>query len=58
MELNLKMAELQLKAQPSTPPEIREQQELAVKDVVAVMENIVKDCTTLFEQSLEVVTSL
>lgn len=57
-ELNLKITEPELRAQPSTPPEVREQRKTYVKDVVAVFDTTVKDCTTLFEQALKVVTSL
>lgn len=34
-ELNLKIIELELRPQPSTPPEFREQRETTVKDVTA-----------------------
>jgi len=57
-ELNLKIVELELKAQPSTLPEVREQRDTTVKDIVVVVDSAVKDCTALFEQSLEVVTIL
>jgi len=58
LELNLKIVELQLKALPSTLLEIREQCESTMKYVIVVIDNAVKDCTSLFKQSLEVVTSL
>ena len=58
LELNLKIVELQLKPQPSTLPEIEEQHETAVKYMLATVESALKDYTTLFEQSLEVVTYL
>ena len=57
-ELNLKIAELKLKSQPSTPPEVRVQCEVAVKDGVVAVDNLVADCTVLFEHSMEVVTTL
>ena len=57
-ELNLKITELELNAQPSTPPEVREQCEAAVKDAAATVDAAVEDCTTLSEQSMEVVTTL
>jgi len=58
LELNLKIIELQLKAQPSTPPEIKEQHESTVRYTITAVDSTIKDCTIVFEQSLEVVTSL
>lgn len=57
-ELNLKITELELKSQPSTPPKVREQREAAVKDGVAAVDVAVVDCTALFKQSMEVVRTL
>lgn len=57
-ELNLKITELQLKAQPSTPLKFREKREAAVKDAFATVDVSVTDCIALFEQSLEILTSL
>jgi len=57
-DLNLNIAELQLKAQPSTPLEVREKHKRDVEDAIVVVNNSVKECTTLFEQVLEVVTNL
>ena len=57
-ELNLKITDLELKPQPSTPLEAREQCEAVVKDVVIVVDAIMVDYTALFEQSMEVVTNL
>lgn len=57
-DLNLKISELQLKAHPSTPLEVIDQRETTVKDVVAVVNNVITECTVLFEQALEVVTNL
>jgi len=48
-ELNLKITELELRAQPSTPLEVKEQRTTAVKDAVAAVDVAVKDCTALFE---------
>lgn len=54
----MKVTELELKSQPSTPPEVREQREAAVKDGVAMVDVVVGDCTVLFEQTMEVVMTL
>jgi len=48
-ELNLKIIDLELKPQPSTPLEAREKCEVVVKDVVVVVDAIMVDYTTLFE---------
>lgn len=45
-------------AQPSTPLEVIEKCEVDVKDAAAVVDAAVKECTSLFKQSLEIVTSL
>jgi len=47
LKLNLKIREFQLKAQPSTLTEIKEQCESTMKDIVAAVNNAVKDYTTL-----------
>lgn len=57
-ELNMKITKLELKSQPSTPPEVREQREAAVKDSISTVDAAVVHCTTLFEQGMEVVTTL
>lgn len=57
-ELNLKIIELELRAQTSSPPEVREQCETIVKDAIIAVDTAVKDCTTLIEKVLKVVTSL
>lgn len=57
-ELKFKITGPRLKAKPSTPPDVREQREASIKDAIATVDAIVKDYTTLFEQSLEVVTNL
>eukprot|EP00253_Pinus_taeda_P028291 PITA_28291 len=49
-EPNLKITKLKLREQPSTPPEVREQREAAVKNAVAVADSAVEKCTALFEQ--------
>jgi len=49
LELNLQIKECQLRAQPSTPPEVKEQWVTAVTKAVVAVENAVVDCTQLFE---------
>jgi len=58
LELNLQIAELQLKAQPSTPSEVKEQRASAITKGIAEINNAVKDYTWLFEGSFEVLTTL
>lgn len=58
LELNLKITELALRDQPLTLPEVKEQCEATVRDAVAAVNSAVKECTTLFEQALKVVTNL
>ena len=58
LEINLQIVDLWLKAQPSTPPEVREQ---CTNTIVAWMEEIggaAHDCTNMLEQALEVLTTL
>lgn len=57
-ELNMEIIELQLKSQPSTPLEVREQCGVAIKEGMATVDVVVVDCTTLFEQEMELVTTL
>lgn len=56
LELNLRIAKLLLKAQPSTLHEVREQLTTAVTIVMVVVESVVTDCMELFKQSFEVLT--
>ena len=56
--MNLKITELELRVQPSTPPKVREQHETVVKDVIVAVNTVMKDYVALFEQALEEVTSL
>lgn len=58
LELNLQIVELQLKAQPSTPPEVREQRANTITVAIAKVNNVVTDNTKLFEQLFEVLTTL
>lgn len=56
LELNLKITELQLKAQPLTLPKVRMQCATIVADAVAAVASEMMECTTLFEQFLELLT--
>jgi len=56
--LNLQITEFQLRAQPSTPPEVKEKRATAIIEAIAVVESAVVDYTMLFEQSFEVLTNL
>ena len=58
LELNLQIAELQLNTQPSTPPEVREQCASTITIGIEDISSAVKDCTKLFEESFEVLTTL
>ena len=58
LELNLEITELQLKAQPSTPSEVREQRTTVVTSVIAVVNSAVAEFMQRFEQSFEVLTTL
>lgn len=58
LELNLQIAELQLKAQPSTSPEVREQRITAVTTMIVEIDSEVAHCMQLFEQSFEVLATL
>lgn len=58
LELNLQIAELRLKAQPSTPPEVREQRHCAIPSGLEAIEHVVQDCTGLLDQSLFTLRSL
>ena len=57
-ELNLQIAELRLKAQPSTPLEVREQHICAIITGLEEIRGVVQDCTSMLEQALEVLTTL
>jgi len=57
-ELNLQIAEVRLTAQPTTPPEVREQCRRAIQAGLEVIERTVHDCMGLLDQSLIMVTSL
>lgn len=57
-DLNMKIIKLELKSQTSTPQKVRDQYNIIVKDGVAMVDVIVVDWTMLFEQTMEVVTTL
>lgn len=48
-EMNMKITELELKSQPSTPPAVIEQDKVAIKDGVSTVDVAVVDYTALFE---------
>lgn len=58
LELNLQIAKLRLKTQPSTPPEVREQCPSAITLGLEEMGSVVRDCTNMLEDALEVLTTL
>ena len=58
LELNLHIIELRLKAQPSTPPEVKEQ---CVSVIQLGLEEIgwaVQECTGMLDQAFDILTSL
>ena len=50
LESNLQIVELQLKAQPSTPPKVKEKRTTMVTIVIETVDSEVTDCMKLFEQ--------
>ena len=58
LELNLQIAKLQLKDQPSTLLDVKEHRTISIKTVMAVINSVVIDCMKLSEQSFEVLTTL
>lgn len=58
MDLNLQIVELRLKAQPSTPPEVREECPDDIQKGLEEIEQAVQSYTTLLEESFEVLTTL
>lgn len=57
LELNLYITELQLKAQPSTPSEIREQPSNSIATGLEEIGGAVCDCTDMLEHAFEVLTT-
>lgn len=58
LELNLQITELWLKAQLSTPPEVREQHANTIASGLEEIDNVVRDCTRMLEESFEVPMNL
>ena len=58
LELDFLITELQLRAQPSTLSEVREQRTTTVTTTIVVVDSAVADYMQLFEQSFEVQTTL
>lgn len=58
LELNLQITELQLRAQPSTPLEVREQCARAITAGLEEIGGAVQDYTRMLEESLGVLTTL
>ena len=58
LELNLQIVELQLKAQPSTPLEVKEQRTTTITTTIATVDSAVIDYMKMFEQSFKVLTTL
>jgi len=54
----MKIMELLFKSQPSTLPKVKEQRGAAIKKGMATVDVVVIDCTTLFEQAMELVMTL
>ena len=48
-ELNMKTTNLQLKLQPTTPPEVREQHGSTIKEGMATLDTVVADCLVVFD---------
>lgn len=58
LKLNLQIDELQLKAQPSTLPEVKEQHTSTITTTIAKVNSATTDYTNLFEESFEVISTL
>jgi len=58
MEMNLQITKLQLKAQPSTPLEIKEHHTSVIAAGLAEIRGLVHDYTDMLEQELEVLMTL
>ena len=54
----MKITELQLKLQPTTPPEVCEQRGAAIKEGMATLDATVTDYAALFEKAMELVTNM
>jgi len=58
LELNLQIIELWLKAQPSTPLEVREERSSAITSGMEQINNAVRDSTRMLEESFDVLINL
>lgn len=58
LELNLQIVELQLKAQSSTPLEVKDQRASTITIVIPKVNSAMKDYTNLFGESFEFITTL
>lgn len=57
-EMQIQVPDLQMKLQPTTPPEVWEQHEVAIKADMEVLEVGVKDCSQIFDNTMEMWASL
>jgi hypothetical protein len=58
LELNIQIAGLRLKVQPSTPPEVKEQCVSTITSGLEEISSAVRDYTRMIEESFEVLTNL
>lgn len=58
LELNLQIAKLQMKAQPATPLEVKEQRVSTIQTGLAEIGRVVQDGTDMLDQAFDVLTSL
>lgn len=58
LELNLEITELQVKAQPSTLSEVKDQRANTVIEAIAMVDSAVADYTQAFEKLFKVLMSL
>lgn len=58
LDLNLQTVELQLKAQPSMPSEVREKHTSAIQKGLEEIRQAIQNCTAMLEESFTVLTSL
>jgi len=58
IEMNLQIAKLQLKAQPSPLSEVWKEHTTTITTTIVAVASVVADCMELLEQSFEVLTTL
>jgi len=58
LDLNLQIIEMWLKAQPSTPLEVREHRANTIITGLDEISSVVRDCTRMLEESFEVLRNL